>query len=170
MARRFSLGEIISSREFAFSKWMEEVDSKILAQLRRKEKPTWNHNADIGSTFKADTKTEAEKDQANLVSSKATDKEGYHYPIIDCDYPIAVVQSRTPGHYHLFIEKAVPHAAYMHLLQAMYDAGLIGKGNLKQMDHGGATFARIGPYNTILQEQQDDLDEEIRRTLDWDKL
>lgn len=171
MARRFSLGEIKTPREFAFSQGMEKADQERLERLRATGDGAKSKDWMRGSNFRADTRLAVPSMEANLVSSRAADRpeSGVHYPIIDFDFPIAVVQSRTPGHYHLYIEKAVRFEQYTALLRAMYDADLIGRGNLRQIDHGGATFARIGPYQTLLAETYSDLEAEARATLvDWD--
>lgn len=48
-----------------------------------------------------------------------------HKPVIDLDMPCSLVPSGTPGHFHLYIEQAVTFEAYMAILKAMADAGIV---------------------------------------------
>jgi hypothetical protein len=68
----------------------------------------------------------ATEDKANLVSS-LTDK-GMHMPVIDIDYSAELLPSSTPGHFHLYLNKAVPWSDYKKVLLALYEAHLIQKG------------------------------------------
>lgn len=52
----------------------------------------------------------------------------YHWPVIDIDHVIHVEQSSTPGHSHLYIDKALTLEQYVTLLQAMCDVGLVEQG------------------------------------------
>ena len=168
--KRLSIGSILAKRKFAHSKYMDEQDKG------EREKQTKAGDEALASSFQVDTKL-CDRDDANLVTSiadvpgndlKQNGWDTAHYPVIDFDFPIAVTPSRTPGHYHLYIEKAVPYEQYMKLLIALYEAGLQGKGNLAQMDRGGATYARIAPYNRILVESQQEYKLEVMRTLtEW---
>jgi hypothetical protein len=54
--------------------------------------------------------------------------EGEHMPVIDCDYPVYVVPSSTPGHYHLYLNKPISWKHYRRVLRAMSHAGLIEPG------------------------------------------
>lgn len=51
-----------------------------------------------------------------------------HYPVVDMDYPVYAVPSKTPGHTHLYIEKQLTWGQYRKLLFTMCDIGLIQKG------------------------------------------
>lgn len=71
---------------------------------------------------------------ANLISSVLAD--GYHSdgdglmhaPVIDVDFPIAVVPSSTPGHFHLYIDKPMFWDQYVELLAALENAGIVQHG------------------------------------------
>lgn len=67
----------------------------------------------------------------------------YHAPIIDLDYAHSYVPSKTPGHGHLFIHKAVPEDKLRNLIEVLVDCGLAGRGNLNQFKAHGAQFAFI---------------------------
>jgi hypothetical protein len=65
----------------------------------------------------------APADVAELVCSDVAD--GMHMPVIDLDLPVQLVPSGTPGHFHLYVDKAVPWEAYLRILQAMAEAGIV---------------------------------------------
>lgn len=78
--------------------------------------------------------------EANLISSLCTD--GEHRPVIDLDFPCRLEPSTTPGHFHLYLDKAVPWDAYVKVLEAMKEAGLVQAGFHELAVHRGATFVR----------------------------
>lgn len=71
----------------------------------------------------------AQKEDGNLISSLCSD--GQHMPVIDIDYSADLVPSTTPGHYHLFLNKAIPWDKYLKVLEALADADLIEPGYYK---------------------------------------
>lgn len=62
-------------------------------------------------------------DEGNLVSSECED--GLHAPIFDLDYDVDLIPSKTPGHFHLYLNKKIEWDKYLKVLEAMADAGLI---------------------------------------------
>lgn len=64
--------------------------------------------------------------KANLVSS-LTDS-GMHAPVIDLDFACSLIESATPGHYHLYLDKEISWKDYKDVLKAMQKAGLVNKG------------------------------------------
>lgn len=78
--------------------------------------------------------------EMNLISSET--ENGSHAPCIDLDYPAYLVESSTPGHFHLYLEKEISWAKYINVLQAMADAGLIEEGFYRAARSRGATFLR----------------------------
>lgn len=76
----------------------------------------------------------------NLVSSKLEDyeppvayfkdidgqeEEEWHGVCIDIDIPCELIPSRTPGHHHLYIERALPWSKYVKLLQVLAECEII---------------------------------------------
>lgn len=70
----------------------------------------------------------AELDKASCVTSEAADREGFHYPVIDIDHPCTLIETSTPGHFHLYIDKALPWEAYLELLDVMSRFGIVERG------------------------------------------
>lgn len=73
---------------------------------------------------------ECDLDRANLIGSLQDmdpneDEGAMHLPIFDFDYPIAVVPSSTPGHYHLYLSKPLEWGTYKLLLQAFAQHNLL---------------------------------------------
>lgn len=77
--------------------------------------------------------------KSNLVGSKYGDK---HLPVIDLDMPCVLLDSSTPGHHHLYIDKEVDEDKYFKLLDALVDAGLVQKGFAWSARKNGQTYVR----------------------------
>lgn len=60
---------------------------------------------------------------ADLVLSKT--RSGKHAPVLDIDYPARLVPSRTPGHFHLYLDMELEWDVYEELLLALAKAGII---------------------------------------------
>lgn len=78
---------------------------------------------------------EAELTKANVASSELRHgdwvaKQPKHVVALDIDYPAHLVESSTPGHYHLYLEVpgGVAHDDYMELLALLGRIGVIEKG------------------------------------------
>jgi hypothetical protein len=69
--------------------------------------------------------TVKEAARGRLISSKLPD--GKHAPAIDIDFPVRLVKSSTPGHFHLYVDKAMSWEQYRKILLALRDAGVIGQ-------------------------------------------
>lgn len=95
------------------------------------------------------TPIQCPEERANLVCSRvASDAWGgssQHMPCIDIDLPIRAVESRTPGHFHLYIDKAISWPHYARILTALADAGIVEQGYLDASLMHGATFVRKPP-------------------------
>lgn len=78
--------------------------------------------------------------KANLISSKL--ENGLHAPAIDIDMPCELLPSSTPGHFHLYIDCAMEWDAYLGLLWALADAGIVEESYVRASERKGATFLR----------------------------
>lgn len=69
---------------------------------------------------------------AHVVTSRANDGKycDHHRPVLDIDFPAALIPSTTPGHFHLYLDKPMPWGKYKALLKALADAGIIERGYL----------------------------------------
>ncbi len=97
-----------------------------------------------GDSPEQDERVECSKAEANLISSESTllDEGNWHYPVIDLDIPCRLVPSSTEGHFHLYIDHAVPKDEYIKMLRAMADAGVVQEFYAKAAEMRGATFVR----------------------------
>lgn len=77
---------------------------------------------------------------AQTVSSEIDDRRGWHTPMLDIDLPARLIESSTPGHYHLYIDHPIPWWRYKRLLKALMKAGIIEKNYYK------ASVARKGTH------------------------
>lgn len=84
----------------------------------------------------------ATADEAEVVSS--LDLGTYkHRPVLDIDIPAALIPSSTPGHSHLYIDKALTWEQYESLLWALVDCGIIESGYASASAARGYTSARL---------------------------
>ena len=78
---------------------------------------------------------------ANLIGS-ATELFGLHMPLFDIDYSAKMIESSTPGHFHLYLDKPISWDAYIKVLEAMRDAGLVEVGFCDNAIKRGQAFLR----------------------------
>lgn len=88
-------------------------------------------------------------DEANAITSKVAKAGGIrpldeevHKPILDIDFPVHVVPSSTPGHSHVYIDKAMPWDKLKALLDALADAGVVERGYADASIDQGFTTVR----------------------------
>ena len=78
---------------------------------------------------------------ANLVSSRTID--GKHLPILDLDIEHVHVESTTPGHAHLYINKPLSKWKWFVLMTALRYCGLIELGFYVWSLRRGGNFVRL---------------------------
>lgn len=66
-----------------------------------------------------------------------------HKVVIDVDLPVSVIASTTPGHFHLYIDKAMDWATYAALLEALAVAGVVEPGYVAAALRRGHTAVRL---------------------------
>jgi hypothetical protein len=75
--------------------------------------------------------------------SRLGDMWATHRVVIDIDLPVAAVESSTPGHFHLYIDKAMDWPTYLALLEAFVSAGIVEPGYLAAAQRRGHTAVRL---------------------------
>lgn len=66
-----------------------------------------------------------------------------HKLIIDLDLPAQLIPSSTEGHFHLYVDKEIPDAAWQTLMYALAAAGLIEPGYMRASISRGFTAVRL---------------------------
>ena len=85
----------------------------------------------------------ASNGEGNLFSSEVVTKPGWHAPTLDIDeINVEVIESTTPGNYHLYIDKAMPWEDYIKLLQVLREVGICQAGFVGLSMARGASFLR----------------------------
>lgn len=86
-----------------------------------------------GSPYPSGTNEEMRRvphvEAANLVASEL--ENGNHAPALDIDLPCQLIESQTPGHYHLYIAKEMSWRKYKRLLKELAKAGILEKRYVK---------------------------------------
>lgn len=65
-----------------------------------------------------------------------------HKVAIDIDLPCALVESTTPGNFHLYIDKEISRAQYDKILSALTEAGIVQEGYYRAFEERGFTTLR----------------------------
>lgn len=66
-----------------------------------------------------------------------------HKPVLDIDIPCLLLDSSTPGHHHLIIDKEMPWWKYKNLLLALADAGIIEPGFAHASINRNSSWVRV---------------------------
>lgn len=82
---------------------------------------------------------------ANLVTSEVS--PGRHIPVLDIDMASVVIESSTPGHGHLYIDKEMPWSTYVKLMEAMQEAGILQAGFVAGAKERGYSSVRLPHIN-----------------------
>ncbi len=88
------------------------------------------------------------REDANLASSLCDN--GKHAPVIDIDFPARLVPSKTPGHYHLYLDVEMPWAKYQRLLRSLLTAGIIDKNFYDLTIEHKQSFARVADRDPVV--------------------
>lgn len=84
-------------------------------------------------------------DDANGISSEIAEGvlAGWHTVAIDLDVHAQLVPSTTPGHSHLYIDKAMTWANYLKLLHVLAEVGVLEPGYVGASERRGHTTLRL---------------------------
>lgn len=111
-----------------------------------------------GSYGISDIKEPTSKNPANVLVSKLDN--GTHAFCIDIDMPCELVQSRTTGHYHLYVDKIMDEAAYWKVLDALAEAGIVQDGYVRACKANGMTVLRLPPGHDTFEKLRQELAED----------
>jgi hypothetical protein len=91
----------------------------------------------------------ASEQEANTVTSElvgqrsAVSKDlSLHAPVLDIDFGAQLIPSSTPGHFHLYFEKAMTWDNYCGLLKALGNVGILEPGYVKASLRRGYSSVR----------------------------
>jgi hypothetical protein len=114
------------------------------AQLNQSERPPLSlHGYD--PVWDAGVSTDQEVvavPEANILTSDVLGKPGIHKLALDIDLPTKLVPTTTPGHWHLYIDHEMPWEAYVRIIDALAEAGIIEKGYARASKIRGYTSVR----------------------------
>lgn len=112
---------------------------------------TSSHLADYDGV----TKVTEDVNQAQFILSSVDDgttktEATKHRPIIDVDHRIQAVESTTPGHYHLYIDKEMTWSQFEALLEVFVEVGLVEPGYLRACKRDKASSVRLPWVKKVL--------------------
>jgi hypothetical protein len=81
--------------------------------------------------------------RANVVTSRRSDDSVVHRPVLDIDFPVKVVESSTPGHCHLYIDRDLEWDDYVKLLEVLGEVGILEPGYVSASLERGFTALRL---------------------------
>lgn len=81
-------------------------------------------------------------ENAKVVSSEIEGTRDSHTIMLDIDMPACLIESSTPGHFHLYIDRQLPWRKYKRLLRSLKQAGVIEPGFYKASVQRRATHLR----------------------------
>jgi hypothetical protein len=90
-------------------------------------------------------RVECAEHEANLVGSRLDSwhlSPELHAPVLDIDLPCRLEPSTTPGHFHLYIDKAMKWPDYERLLTVLAEVGIIEPGYADASIRRRQTFVR----------------------------
>lgn len=93
--------------------------------------------------YNTDRQVTTDVDKATVAISMSSEQPERHKLVIDLDLPAKLIESTTPGHYHLYVDKLIPTDKYFALLKALANAGLIEPGYLGASEARGYTAVRL---------------------------
>jgi hypothetical protein len=114
------------------------------AQLNQSERPPLSLHGD-DPVWDAGVSTDQEVvgvPEANILTSDVPGKPGIHKLALDIDLPAKLVPTTTPGHCHLYIDHEMPWEAYVKVIDALAEAGIIEKGYARASKIRGYTSVR----------------------------
>jgi len=120
---------------------MSEHESPMPGQIYQTVQDLTAYDAETGRYATDDI------DEAQVITS-LVDREGTvvgetHKLIIDLDLPAQLISSSTEGHFHLYVDKEIPDAAWQALMYALAAAGLIEPGYMRASISRGFTAVRL---------------------------
>lgn len=97
---------------------------------------------DYGHRWSHEEKRRCAPEDATIVSSEVADRPGFHTIMLDIDMTARLVESSTPGHFHLYIDRLLTWWQYRRLLRLLWKIGVIEKGFYKASLRRKATNLR----------------------------
>lgn len=86
--------------------------------------------------------------ESNSIGSRVITSDRYighymaHKPVLDLDMDVMVLPSSTPGHHHLYIDKALPWNEYSLLMNVLAHVGILQHGYVAASHHRAESFLR----------------------------
>lgn len=162
------LGDSFIKRKFKFSKDLYQLDKRNKGRTRD---PKWDEPDESIHNYTCDIQEPTLANPPNLISSElpeplwnGVDLVPQHSVAIDIDRPTLLVRSRTPGHYHLYVDVAVSWEKYEKLLLALKDCGVIEPGYYRASVQNKATYLRKDRWDKYACRSDEYIDE-IRKDI-----
>jgi hypothetical protein len=94
--------------------------------------------------FGDDVDFDVDQDRANVVTSRHVGTlADLHMPVLDLDFPLVAEPSTTPGHHHLYIDRALTWDQLVKLMDVMEEIGLLEPGYVEAAKMRGYSSVRL---------------------------
>lgn len=135
----------LESAMFAFVKADEDAKRATLARLTQFDHDLFTVDFRTGRDYDEPDREFADVDRADAFGSRIRSGQhrGEHTVAIDLDVPARLVPSSTPGHSHLYVDVPMTWDAYLAVLKALADAGVIETGYYAASERRGYTCLRL---------------------------
>ena len=80
--------------------------------------------------------------EETILVGSATDR-GTHQPVIDLDFGCRLIESSTPGHYHLYLDQEITIDKYIDLMEGFVKAGLVQEIHLDTLKEVRENYVRL---------------------------
>jgi hypothetical protein len=79
----------------------------------------------------------------DIITSRMLDRDDSHRVVLDIDHPAILLDSTTPGHHHLYIDKEMTWGQYKLLLIVLGEVGLLEDGYVNACLERGFSAVRL---------------------------
>lgn len=133
-------GDVCGVRVFPHQ-YQSPLPGQVYAFVDFNAKPPLDENGNPVKYVMPDIEVPLE--EANLITSRVEGDPDTHKLILDIDFPVKVIPSSTPGHFHLYLDKEIDTFALENILYVLASARIIEPGYAQSSMQRGYTAVRL---------------------------
>ena len=132
-----------SSRVISVAERIHPMPGNLTRQVK-----VWGQDSENCDTTEA--RPIAPVQNADVLTSEVADQlgdegrpNGMHKPVLDLDFPAKLLDSSTPGHHHLLIDKEMSWEQYVKMLDVLAEVGILQQGYVNASKERKFTCVRL---------------------------